>query len=238
MTIFYNFHSNSDDFPTVDKKINWMMDALVSLTNNSSIPMDKMGSEGYFYMVYRATYYFNEGKWGDKVISRAMLTGMDRFFLNRRVELCNPGEKILATGLSQWFIFDRKNNAITPWKDDWINALGKFEDREFNILSAKRHRGGWDKETCGKVTEDDLDYNMHVNNTIYVRLMLSVAIDQGLSVENLKKFSINYVNELTLHDEYNVFLYIKENKSFHEVRKKDGTVCSRGEGEWLNSTIL
>lgn len=161
--------------------------------------------ENAFWVLSRMLVQIDEyPDWKDEIEIKTWPKGADGFFALRDFEIAKNG-KVIGRATSSWLILDMTSHR--PQKLDRFNFIHE------NFLQEQAIETKLGKIVCNeelqcleqrKVYYSDLDVNQHVNNATYVRWILdSYLFDE--SNREITELEINFISELMLNDEFQVF---------------------------------
>ena len=138
------------------------------------------------------------------------------YYINDADDGADP-QKALITGASQWCIINNRSRRIEKTelsfeidaneKDMIAGAFPKIHAKEPTFVC--RH----------KVCSEDIDYNGHCNNTVYI-----VQAEKAAKEPIRKELYVNFASETRLGDEFGLFSEKQENGIFVEGRRKDASI--------------
>ena len=132
------------------------------------------------------------------------------------------GKKRLVTALTFWAVLNtklRKSEPLSlphehfekyPNKVPTEHPFKKIELSRPAELAAHR-----------KVVLSDLDIVFHANNVKYLEWCLDAIDYKPLLKQQLKSFDMNYLRELMLGDEVEIFMGKEDNQTYFTVQKKE-----------------
>lgn len=135
-------------------------------------------------------------KYGDKIRSVTWSQGATSMFsTSRDFELYKNGE-LCAKGTTRWIHFDLNQNRpskITP------ELLAKYEPEQKSVFADSKLPKieipqTFTNEITLKPRRNDIDFNHHVHNLIYVDYAMEVLPEEVYAAHNFKKIRITYKN--------------------------------------------
>ncbi|MEM1216590.1 MAG: acyl-ACP thioesterase domain-containing protein [Bacteroidota bacterium] len=137
---------------------------------------------------------------GEKVQLTTAPTGFERAFTYRDYYLTDENGNTLATGSSTWVLFDvqkRRPLRIPDWIKASLEAL-PISTAPLERPSTKLtdwHSAAQTHEKLLPVSWFDLDFNQHVSNPHYVRLLLESLPEQLLDEATPRQLQLHYLQE-------------------------------------------
>mgnify|MGYP005838517873 CR=1 FL=1 len=131
------------------------------------------------------------------------------------------GEEVVARVVSSWLVLDKNTRRPRRLSDfEFMNAEFLTQDAikytlEKIIISQKME--------CiaeRKVQWSDIDVNAHVNNATYVRWVMDAISQKRQDLP--KDFEINYLRELSIHQDFQVLLSENKNIVFVKIIDSKG----------------
>lgn len=181
-------------------------------------------------------------QWGERITIKTWPRGTDKLFALRDFEARKPGGELIALATSSWLIVDRDTKRIQR-PDDTLTMYNSLlrQEKAISRNSAKLEPTSPDnpKKPGFNVRISDLDINMHVNNTRYLKWVVdSYDLDFILNHAPISA-ELNYLAESHIND--NISVLISEDKvinnSFNHsvIRTSDNTELCRLRINWKNN---
>lgn len=152
--------------------------------------------------------------------------GANRMHAYRDFELFdNSTGKRFLRATSSWFIVDLNSKSVINLKQEYPEFFN-YEKREDDlILNKLRSIDSVDSEKVFHVRYDDLDFNNHVNNTVYITWAMEV-LDYDFRVSHrLKSMDIYFKHDIKYGDDIvSQVKYDKENLVTEHVIKNAKTL--------------
>lgn len=166
-------------------------------------------AKGCFWAIYRMGLRINRlPRKYDHIIVKTWANPPQGIFQPRSFEVVDPQGDVYLQAQSLWIILEDKTfhpiNIDTVMDTDVISALGG--NQPFPIpLKVPLSKGDMAFPTVTRdVLYSDIDTNIHVNNTVYVRWVLDSLPADFLQHHKLREMILNYVQQARLGDRYNV----------------------------------
>ncbi len=172
--------------------------------------------------IYRPLYAFEE-------ISVETWTCPCHGFSIPRCFRIKRGGEIIAEAESTWALVDLESRGLVKGEDC---TVFDFEDEApLSLDIPVRFKVPRDTELCAvakrRTVWSDLDYNMHMNNTIYAD-MLCDYIDAE-HIDRVRGFLLSYVNESAFGDEMEIQRGFGENTYYFRTVNGQGKICLEAE---------
>lgn len=181
--------------------------------------------ENAYWVLTRVLVQIDEfPNWNDKIQIKTWPRGSEGLFAVRDFELLKNG-KVIGRISSYWMILDKETRRPKRLDDyeflrsDFVaeQAIG----RKLEKLNAK---GDLELVDHRKVHPSDMDVNGHVNNATYVRWVLDSFYSKTKTV--LKEFEINFLRELMLGNEFEIYLNQNVDENVFVIKNMKGQdVC-------------
>lgn len=129
----------------------------------------------------------------------------------------------LIRGTSRWCVLDIANKAIRR-----CSTLFRFDATQYNPefalptgnpqLPDIKTVAGENNYNSGKVYITDLDRNGHMNNARYADIVVNSCDYDFYATHSIKSFDFNFLSEMKIDDQYNVYVKTVESTSYYEAR--------------------
>ena len=107
------------------------------------------------------------------------------------------------------------------------------KDQPYDNTNGQSYGNTKDQPFCFTVQVADLDSSIHMNNVRYADIILNVCGMEMMQKNNLIRLDINFLNQLFIGDQCEVFKVQKDNIIFMEAKKaKSDTIIFRARAEW------
>ena len=174
---------------------------------------------------------------GEKIRIQTSPTGFERLFTFRDYLVFDEQGNRLAGSSSTWLLIDTETRRITripdfilarltamPPPEEW---LPRPADRLPSAESIRQRRSF-------TVNWHDLDFNQHLNNTLYIQWLLEAADDAILQNHQLRELEVHYRAEALWHDHLTAEAgQASTNVLLHRlVREEDGKELAIGRTRW------
>lgn len=132
---------------------------------------DDLERQGCFWVLSRCWMQIDHyPAWGQKILVRTWLRGVERLFALRDFQLLGTDGKLLGSGVSAWLILDQKKHRPLRPGPYLRNIVPSHEPPVAgDVLQKQTSPTGLTELRRFFVRYSDLDVNRHVNNAVYVR---------------------------------------------------------------------
>ncbi|MCB0572753.1 MAG: hypothetical protein KDC66_23455 [Phaeodactylibacter sp.] len=176
---------------------------------------------------------------GERIVVATYPSGFERMFTYRDYKVFDEAGKLLAASSSCWLLMDTASRRMAPLPD-FILAYAKHMPPAEACLPRPETRLPAFKTPeytrQFEVNWHDLDFNEHLNNTLYIKWMLDPLPPAVLTRQQLQKLDINYRAESQYQDVVQAQVQPSEDGAFlHRLlRVSDGKELAVARTEWLN----
>lgn len=122
----------------------------------------------------------------------------------RAVEAFDDAGESLFRVMSLWVLMDEKTRQMVLPGKSGVEVEGCVLGGELPMPAGLKALPA-DRKSCRTVTEDDLDKNVHMNNTRYLRWAMDLLPAEFVENSTLKAFTACYFAEARLGDELQLF---------------------------------
>ena len=179
---------------------------------------------GWFLIRYRVEFDSYPANI-EKIKVQTENRGANRMHAFRDFELFDndTGARFLRA-TSSWFIVDLDNKSVVNLKQEYPDFFN-FEKREDDlVLNKLKSIDTADAEKLFHVRYDDLDFNNHVNNTVYITWAMEVLDYDFRQSHRLKSMDIYFKHEVSYGDDIiSQVKYDRENCETMHVIKNSKT---------------
>ncbi|RLD64741.1 MAG: hypothetical protein DRI95_10225 [Bacteroidetes bacterium] len=199
---------------------------------------EQMIKNGHIWVLTRLKIELNKFPvWGEKVNLSTWVVNREKFFSRRDFQIHNTNNELLVSASSGWMLLDLKSKRPKlvdeiemdiPMHPEKLAIQGTVS--KIDLLSSV------DVKQDYVVRYSDLDIAKHVNNNMYIRMLLDNYSYDWRNSKIPKTFEINYLAEAKHADE----LMIGNSKPTGEnklviqeiKRKSDNKIICRARIEW------
>jgi len=170
-------------------------------------------------------------KLGDVVTVKSWISFVKGAFSNREYEVY-LNDKQVARATSSWTVINFVKRQVEHLKID----TSEFKFKDEMAVENSAHRIHLDKEFeevfSLKVRFSALDMVQHVSNLKYLDWTFDNVDHQKVLKSKLKKITVNYIKELNLDDEVQIFSNTEGNTQIIKMNKNSGKTCFATELIW------
>lgn len=164
--------------------------------SNFIIKIDKLEESSYAWMLNRWKVRIDKyPKAKDKITIETWTSNIDRFYAKREFLVYDEKGDIIAKASSLWIFVDiiKKRPVRIPSEIlESYKAVNEYSFDDFNDFKEELSIGNY---FDFHVRRADIDYNNHVNNTVYLNWMLEVVPEEIYENFLLREFEIIYKKE-------------------------------------------
>lgn len=175
---------------------------------------------------------------GEKIRIRTSPTGFERLFTYRDYLVFDEAGKRLAGSSSTWLLMNTQTRRMAripdfilahrenmPPPEEWLPRPADRLPAPQNVSKRRSFTVNW----------HDLDFNLHLNNTLYIQWLLEATDDDLLQNGRLRELEVHYRAEALWHDRITA-------EAGHEsadvlrhrlVREEDGKELAIGRTTWV-----
>lgn len=138
-------------------------------------------------------------KYGDKIVAKTWSQNPDSLFGCPRDFELYANDKLCAKGTTYWVLFDLNRGRpakITP------ELISKYAPEAVSVFSEKKITKlalpeSFTSETIIKPRRNDIDFNGHVHNLVYLDYAMEVLPQEVYNSHSFKSIRINYKSAIT-----------------------------------------
>lgn len=166
-------------------------------------------------------------KWQDQIKLQTWPSGISGLYYNREFVLFDEQNEIMTSASSSWLIYDRKS--LRPSIPSDVNYLSKTSPHKATIADFAKLKPNRNIKPYMniKAKYTDIDMHNHVNNAVYIRWIEDVLGD--LKSQRIQFIKIQYIKEVKLGDEIEIFTTNEDNKFYFEAIINNDKPCFRAE---------
>ena len=138
-------------------------------------------------------------KYGDKIMAKTWSKGPTGPFTSSREFELFSNEKRIAIGSSNWVLFDLDKGRPAKVTEELVKNYGP-ENRsvlESPKLPKIEEAAAFEKELKLTPRRNDIDFNHHVHNLVYVDYAMDILPEEVYSKHDFKKIRITYKSAVT-----------------------------------------
>lgn len=177
-----------------------------------------MKEEHFFWLTVRTKFVFH--KFPKALEKIKVLTWPNPFgsaLCNRCYTMENENGERLASGITEWAIFDLETNRLIKKLSDTFLKQEVLPETPFEIgrLRIGHDFSGSEKLGTYKVRSTDIDIGNHMNNVAYIRALLSMLSTVRRRELDIKGLDISYRSPSFEDEELGV--YIRKDEGFSDI---------------------
>jgi len=172
-------------------------------------------------------------KLNEKIQIATYPSGFERIFAYRDFRVFDQDGIEIVHAASTWTLIDLKTRKLKKLPGFIVDI--KPEDSTKCLTRVSALSGGADEidEPSFEYTMRafDLDWNNHVNNTVYCKLMLE-AVNGRKEMKRLKSFQIDIKSETKAGDKVEIYCQKEDSSVYHHKMLKGKDLVCYGRSEW------
>lgn len=175
----------------------------------------------------------NLPSWQETVVLETWPSGISGIQYTREFKIYDANNNLLVGASSSWVIIDKKSfRPILPIEFSYLENICNEKATE-NLL--KKIPNAKDLSFVKKELANytDIDMHQHVNNAVYVAWIENI-LEISLN-KRIKRFKIQFSNELKLEEEISIFAKQNQDYIYLESLKSDNKTCFRAEVEFYKN---
>lgn len=165
--------------------------------SNSSVgEIDKFEVLNYAWMLNRWKVRIDKyPRAKEKIIIETWTSNIDRFYANREFLIYNEKEEIIGRASTLWIFVDINKRRPIRIPNELKEGYKIVDERVFHEFYDFKEKIIMDDYLDFGVRRSDIDYNNHVNNTIYLSWILESVPEEIFNNYLLSEFEIIYKKE-------------------------------------------
>lgn len=173
-------------------------------------------------------------KLGDKITIYTRPTGFEKFFTYRDYVVYDTDNQVIMTAATTWLLMDTKERKMTKIPDFIKKFNIEINDHLPRAKGKLPRFTQSDFERMHEVSWYDLDFNEHLNNTVFFQWMLEDVPDEVLLNKKLESLNVQFRMEGRWREKIiSRIQYLTENEYLHQlIRKKDGKELASAVSIW------
>ena len=177
-------------------------------------------------------------KLGERIRVMTYPAGFERMFTYRDYKVLSEQGELLASSSSTWLLMDTQSRRMAPIPKFILNLEDKMPPPEDCLPRPETRLPRFEQAQYAKnfqVNWHDLDFNEHLNNTLYIQWLLEPLPKNILESGGLQQLDINYRAECHWQDHVRAeALLLEEDGSFlHRlVNEADGKELAVARTRW------
>lgn len=174
---------------------------------------------------------------GERMLVTTYPAGFERMFTYRDYKVLGEDEELLAASSSTWLLMDTRSRRMAPIPEHILAFQEKMPPPGQCLPRPEGKLPRFGQASHSKnfeVNWHDLDFNLHLNNTLYIQWMLEPLPGEVLEKGQLLQLDINYRAECQWQDQVRAEVQLLEKGSYlHRlVRADDGKELALARTVW------
>ena len=196
-------------------------------SNGRAYSIDTLQEQGLSWVLSRFAIEVNRyPKQFEEITIETWIEDINKLVSTRNFQIFDQNRELIAQACSLWSMIDQNtrrpvNLLETLYKDAPVLAEANDMERPVRILEVKG-----EKVDEVKVRYSDIDFNQHVNSARYIKWQLDSYNLDTFKEKQVKRFDINFVQEVFFGEKLEVYKEEKENMHFFDLKNENGrSVC-------------
>ena len=196
-------------------------------SNGRAYSIDALQEQGLSWVLSRFAIEVNRyPKQFEEITIETWIEDINKLVSTRNFLIFDKNRELIAKACSLWSMIDQNtrrpvNLLETLYKDAPILAEANDMERPVRILEVKG-----EKVDEVKVRYSDIDFNQHANSARYIKWQLDSYNLDMFKEKQVKRFDINFVQEVLFGEKIEVYKEEKENMHSFDLKNESGrSVC-------------
>ena len=196
-------------------------------SNGRAYSIDTLQEQGLSWVLSRFAIEVNRyPKQFEEITIETWIEDINKLVSTRNFQIFDQNRELIAQACSLWSMIDQNtrrpvNLLETLYKDAPVLAEANDMERPARILEVKG-----EKVDEVKVRYSDIDFNQHANSARYIKWQLDSYNLDMFKEKQVKRFDINFVQEVFFGEKLEVYKEEKENMHFFDLKNENGrSVC-------------
>lgn len=196
-------------------------------SNGRAYSIDTLHEQGLSWVLSRFAIEVNRyPKQFEEITIETWIEDINKLVSTRNFQIFDQNRELIAQACSLWSMIDQNtrrpvNLLETLYKDAPVLAEANDMERPVRILEVKG-----EKVDEVKVRYSDIDFNQHANSARYIKWQLDSYNLDMFKEKQVKRFDINFVQEVFFGEKLEVYKEEKENMHFFDLKNENGrSVC-------------
>lgn len=196
-------------------------------SNGRAYSIDALQEQGLSWVLSRFAIEVNRyPKQFEEITIETWIEDINKLVSTRNFQIFDKNKELIAKACSLWSMIDQNtrrpvNLLETLYKDAPILAEANDMERPVRILEVKG-----EKVDEVKVRYSDIDFNQHANSARYIKWQLDSYNLDMFKEKQVKRFDINFVQEVLFGEKIEVYKEEKENIHSFDLKNESGrSVC-------------
>ena len=196
-------------------------------SNGRAYSIDALHEQGLSWVLSRFAIEVNRyPKQFEEITIETWIEDINKLVSTRNFQIFDKNRELIAKACSLWSMIDQNtrrpvNLLETLYKDAPILTEANDMERPVRILEVKG-----EKVDEVKVRYSDIDLNQHANSARYIKWQLDSYNLDMFKEKQVKRFDINFVQEVLFGEKIEVYKEEKENMHSFDLKNESGrSVC-------------
>ncbi|NLY85133.1 MAG: acyl-ACP thioesterase [Tissierellia bacterium] len=195
--------------------------------SSTIVKIDRLEALNYAWMLHRWKVRIDRyPKAKEKIIIETWSSSIDRFYANREFFIYDEKEEVIGKASTFWIFVDIKKKRPIRIPEELQLGYKEIDERAFDEFYDFKEKINIVDHLDFHVRRSDIDYNNHVNNTVYLDWMVEAVPEEIYDNYLLREFEILYKKEIkygnTILSGINEINVNKHNKVFfHNIVHKE-----------------
>ena len=196
-------------------------------SNGTGYSIDSLHEQGLSWVVSRfAIEVKRYPKQFEEITIETWIEDINKLVSTRNFQIFDKNRELLAEATSIWSMIDTNtrrpvNLLETLYKEAPVLAEANNMERPVRILEVKG-----EKVDEVKARYSDIDFNQHVNSARYIKWQLDSYNLDTFKEKQVKRFDINFVQEVLFGEKIEVYKEEKENLHYFDLKNESGrSIC-------------
>lgn len=235
---WYTIRSNEIDYRkrlTVPALMQLMQEASMENALQLEISLWDKGMEGLSWVILRKELtVYSYPKLGDKIKVLTYPAGFQKIFAYRDFWVIGEDGEVIAHAASTWTLMNLETRRVQRIPPEILSLETPSKDEKLPVPALKLQLPDQYNDAYGyQIKHYDLDWNEHVNNIVFTRLMIQGVPEEVLRKRNLISYTIHIKSECHLDEVVKIEVAQSENDIMdHQLLGGDGRVIAIAQSSW------
>lgn len=176
---------------------NYFQDIMSRHCGQMNVSAFDMFEQGLAWVVIKYDLHIHQYPiWNDRITARTWRYPYKNLYELRQFEIYDENEILLASANSEWITVNLKNKRPVRLSHSLPeNMISGLQQPITNKVAAPSEITSGDAEKIFKIRMHDLDFNTHVNNSVYIIWALETVPEDVITQYRPSRISIQYMGE-------------------------------------------
>ena len=181
---------------------------------------DIISEKNLTWIIYKWKINFNrEIKENEIIKIKTWPSGFDKIYSYREFACYDKNEKLLFKATAVFLLIDIKNKKPVRLSKDIIDLYDIYEKRNFSEIERIDSVKDIKKLASFDVRKSDIDYNKHVNNSVYFSWIFDAIPEEILENKFISDINLIYNKEIKKGE--SVEVYSNDTYSYFEIKTEN-----------------